>query len=238
MRLGALMDLPRLVFPEIIDQLPATDPRAMRIRKDLLFINRLLPHCRIIARTLAERLSQPPRVLMDIGCGSGTCMLDVARRLSPRWRDVTVVLLDQQNVISEETRAAFSELGWRVEPVVADVFDYFRDGKAPKADAIVSNLFLHHFRSEQLGPLLAHISEATSLMIACEPRRTPWTLRIGQTAWLIGVDDMTCHDTAASVWAGFRNLELSELWPKDGPWQTIERRWFPFSHYFVAQRAG
>jgi hypothetical protein len=232
------MDLPRLVFPEIMDQLPATDPGAMRIRKDLLFINKLIPHCRIIARTLAERLQKPPRVLVDIGCGGGSCMLDVARRLSPQWRDVTVVLLDQQNLISQETRAAFSELGWTAEPVVADVFEYFRDGRAPKADAIVSNLFLHHFELGQLGPLLARISEATSLMIACEPRRTKWTLRIGQTAWLIGVDDMTCHDTAASVWAGFRNLELSDLWPKDGAWQTNERRSFPFSHVFVAQRAG
>ena len=231
------MALPRFVFPEIMDRLPADDPRAMWIRKDLSFINRLIPNSRIIAETLTERLSHPPRLLMDIGCGSGTCMLDVARRLSPQWRGVTVVLLDQQDLISQETRAAFAELGWTAEPVAADVFDYFRNGP-PRTDAVVANLFLHHFESDRLGPLFGQIAESTSLAIACEPRRTKLSLRIGQMAWLIGFGDLTCHDVAASVWAGFKGRELSDLWAKNGRWQTDEYHSWPFTHCFVAQRAS
>ena len=42
------------------------------------------------------------------------------------------------------------------------------------------------------------------------------------------------HDAVASVRAGFRGRELSDLWPMDRAWTLRERGAFPFTHAFFA----
>ncbi len=191
-----------------------------------------------MARALEQagvRAGHGQRVL-EIGCGDGTFLLSLLPRL-PEWRGTHIVLLDKSPIVTTETMKAFAGAGRQVEVAAADVFDYFRNGP-PRTDAVVANLFLHHFESDRLGPLFGQIAESTSLAIACEPRRTKLSLRIGQMAWLIGFGDLTCHDVAASVWAGFKGRELSDLWAKNGRWQTDEYHSWPFTHCFVAQRAS
>jgi hypothetical protein len=51
----------------------------------------------------------------------------------------------------------------------------------------------------------------------------------------IGCNDVTRHDAVASVRAGFRDGQLSALWPA-GPWKLTERGAGLFSHLFVARR--
>jgi hypothetical protein len=45
------------------------------------------------------------------------------------------------------------------------------------------------------------------------------------------------HDAEISVRAGFRDSELSALWPSDARWQLNEQRAGLFSHRFVAHHA-
>src|SRR4051794_38478897 len=112
------MSLPRIVLPEILDELPANHSAAMQIRRDLKFINSVLPNARFMARSLANYFANStPGMLLDIGGGDGTFMLRVARRLAPRWKDVTIVLLDQQDLVDGNTREGFAALNWNVESV-------------------------------------------------------------------------------------------------------------------------
>jgi hypothetical protein len=53
---------------------------------------------------------------------------------------------------------------------------------------------------------------------------------------MIGCNDVTRHDAIVSVRAGFKNRELSELWPAGGAWILHEHAYGLFSHYFVARR--
>jgi hypothetical protein len=53
---------------------------------------------------------------------------------------------------------------------------------------------------------------------------------------LIGCNDVTRHDAAISVRAGFRDGELSACWPIAAGWTLTEKRAPPFSHLFVARR--
>jgi len=52
---------------------------------------------------------------------------------------------------------------------------------------------------------------------------------------LMGCNAVTRHDARVSVRAGFRDDELSRLWPSGG-WTLEERGAPPFSHLFVARR--
>jgi hypothetical protein len=89
--------LRRNVEPELADHIPGDDPSARRFRRDLSRLNAFAMTDRAMGRTLLKHSGEAvPRELIDLGAGDGTFMLRVAQRLAPRWRDVTVKLVDQQ----------------------------------------------------------------------------------------------------------------------------------------------
>lgn len=226
----------RCVEPELLDHLPASDPGAVRSRRDLMRVNFLMGHAAILARAMiASGTNNRPRVLLDIGAGDGTFMLRVARRLVPRWPDCRLILLDRQDIVSAATRAAFDALTWTVETVAADVFDFFGAADCPDADVVTANLFLHHFRDEPLSRLLSLIAQRTPLFLACEPRRDAVASAGSRLLWAIGCNHVTLHDAAASVRAGFRGCELTGLWSRSNGWDLQERAGGLFSHSFAAR---
>ena len=106
----------------------------------------------------------------------------------------------------------------------------------PICDAVVANLFLHHFSAPQLAGLLAGAARRAKVFIALEPRRSVWALAVSRMLWVIGCNGVTRHDAPVSVRAGFAGGELSRLWPAAEGWSLVERRAGWFSHLFVAQR--
>jgi 2-polyprenyl-3-methyl-5-hydroxy-6-metoxy-1,4-benzoquinol methylase len=226
--------LAREVQPEILDRLPADDPQAIRSRADLRWINAIMMQSRSIARALRRHDTPCPRTILDLGSGDGTLMLSVAKRLAPRWRDVTVTLLDQRAIVSRAARDEFAALQWHAEPVAGDVFDTLAG--PGRFDVIVAKLFMHHFEGARLTRLLRLIAERTPLAVACEPRRDMVALVAGALTGLIGCNAVTRHDAVASVRAGFRDAELSAIWPDRENWRLDEWMASPFSHGFLARR--
>jgi SAM-dependent methyltransferase len=236
------MSLTRRLEPELLDQLPADDPRAMRSRRDLTRINGLMANARAMASMLrAGAAGLQPRTIVDLGCGDGQAMLHVARRLAPHWPDVTVVLQDRQNIVGAATRQKFAALGWRAETVSADVFEFLDGTPSSPIDAITANLFLHHFTDAQLMRLFGSTAKLAPLFVACEPRRAKFVVELSRLLWLVGCNDVSVHDAVASARAGFSGRELSALWPhqtNNGGWQLQERPAALFTHLFTARRAG
>ena len=116
----------RSLEPELLDQLPASDPRAERSRRDLRRINAIMGNARVIAR----HLGQASRIA-DLGGGDGSLMRAIERKLGRR--------LEITNVD-------------RIHGL--DVFEFLQHpGKA--LDAIVANLFLHHLDGASLRRLFA-----------------------------------------------------------------------------------
>jgi SAM-dependent methyltransferase len=230
------MPLQRRLEPEWLDELPADDPRAVRSRRDLVRVNRWMGQGGVMARALvAYGAPEPPRRLLDLGAGDGAFMLQMARRLASRWPGVTAILLDRQDIVSRQTRAAFAALSWNVETVTADAFDFLADAKSADVDAITSNLFLHHFTGEQLVRLCAQAAQACRLFVAAEPRRAKFVVRVSRALWAIGCNDVTVHDAVASARAGFDGRELSGLWPSRSGWDLHEYSAGLCSHCFVAR---
>jgi hypothetical protein len=225
----------RRVQPELLDSRPPEDPRAIGSRRDLCRINWWMGSHRIMWRALQENLSaHAPGRIVEIGSGDGNFLLSVARKYSPPWPQLRAGLLDRQACVSAATLRDFAGLGWQVESMVADVFDW-PPGPEPVA-AVLANLFLHHFEEAALARLLWQISQRTSLFIAIEPHRflRPWLC--GQLLRVIGCNAVTRHDGEVSVRAGFVGGEISALWPDTTNWRLTERRAGCFSHLFVAQR--
>ena len=141
----------RLVQPELLDELPPDDPRAMWSRHDLRRINAWMRNHAVMARALRKQLNgrsdgtqtaalfsdaeasgsrpraaTPALHITDLGAGDGHFLLRVAKRISSRWPGVRVTLLDNRQIADGQTPARFASLGWHAEMVVADVFDWAR----------------------------------------------------------------------------------------------------------------
>ena len=236
------MTLPRIVRPETLDDLAENDPRAIRSRRDLQRVNRVMGTRGIVLRGLRQALggrTQTPLRLLELGAGDGSLMLAIAQKLAPAWPAVELTLLDRQRLVDEETIAGFAKLGWRARSLNVDVLDWIAKPVEERYDAIVTNLFLHHFDDDALPALLRAIAERCDVFFACEPRRAFVALAGSHLIGALFVNAVTREDAVLSVHAGFRDKELSAQWPADGG------RWVPreysaglFSHCFSAAARG
>lgn len=224
----------RSIQPEILDELPADDPRAIQSRRDLQKVNTFMGHPGMVTRALRS-MPAPPRLLVELGAGDGTFLLRVARRLGSQAR-MRALLVDRHPSMSATTREGFAAAGWEVETCQSDVFEWLCRPRAETADVTLANLFLHHFRESELANLLNLIAQQTRHFIAWEPRRSRTALAGTSLLRLIGCNDVTLHDADVSVRSGFRDRELSALWPPDAGWQLTERRSGLFTHALFADR--
>jgi len=233
------MNIPRRIEPEWLDELPPSNPRAMRSRRDLRRVNALMRNAAIVARELRRSFHEgAPHAIAEIGAGDGTFMLRLAEKTATQWKDVHVVLLERQDIVSPETRAEFVSLGWRAESVTADVFEWLARPAARIFDVIIANLFLHHFDAARLTALLSLAAQRTRMFIACEPRRSGLALVGSRLLGVVGCNDVSRHDAVVSVRAGFAGQELSALWPASRAWTLQERAHGLFSHCFIASRVN
>ena len=233
------MRLPRRVEPEMLDNLPEADPRAIRSREDLRRINWFMAAQSILCRGIdAATRGRPPRHIIELGAGDGTLLLRVARRRAAKWPGVEVMMVDRQDLVGSNTRQGFVKLGWKLHVVTRDVFDWLDESPPVPHDLLFANLFLHHFAGDALARLLFGIAARSAAFVACEPRRAATALFGSHLVGLLGCNSVTRNDAVLSVHAGFRDAELTAAWPKTPSWQMEEYPAGLFTHCFLATRGG
>jgi Methyltransferase domain len=228
---------PRIVSPELLDDMAPDDPLAQRSRRDLQRIHIVMGTLATLRRALARlQLPQVPRRLLELGAGDGTLVLHLARTLAARWPGVELTLLDRHNLVSKETRESYRSLGWQVSVLTTDILSWARTPCPQHYDLCVTALFLHHFAEQHLSEILASVAARSNAFVACEPRRDAWTELGSRLVGVIGGNRVTRADAVTSVAAGFAGRELSEAWPDaSNDWELEEWRAFPFTHCFSAR---
>ncbi|HET7608206.1 MAG TPA: methyltransferase domain-containing protein [Gammaproteobacteria bacterium] len=230
---------PRRVVAELLDELPPDDPRALRSRRDLRLVNRIMGHSALLARALDDVMTGPAPRLVELGAGDGTLLERLARRRARRWPHAAVTLLDAQPTVTHATLAALRDLGWTADVVAADALEWLERSRPDRDAVVVANLFVHHFEGERLARLLAGVAAQATAFVCCEPRRARLALAGSHLLWAIGCNDVTRHDAVVSVHAGFRDRELTAEWRRaaGAGWTAYEKPAGAFSHLFVARRA-
>ena len=230
----------RVVEPEWLDQLPATDPRAVASRADLRQLNFIMGHAGILTRQLRQHLPNhppPPQRLqvVELGAGDGSLAAELARRWAARGILADWTLIDQANLVSPDTLRTLKGYRGTVRVITGDAFAWLEQ-RSPPVDVLFTNLFLHHFTTDRLRRLLSQAATRAKLFLACEPRRSVFALRAAQCLGLLGCGPVTQHDAVVSVRAGFADQELSQDWPQTPEWRLHERPAGLFSHVFAAHR--
>lgn len=210
----------RILEPELLDHLPATDERARHTRRDLRKLNWLMGHPRLMAGMMRDARFD---TLIDLGSGDGHFANAVVRKLN---RPCELVLVDRQQVLASD------------KLIVADVIDFLRQLTPQSPTAIMANLFLHHLSDHALRELFDQIARKVDCFFACEPRRARASLAAVRLLPLIGCNAVTRHDAVVSIRAGFVRDELTALWPDTAPpWRLSEFEGGYASHCFIAVRA-
>lgn len=185
----------RVVRPELLDELPAGDPRALRSRRDLRLINLVMGNERWIARQVSSRTTGK---IVELGAGEG----HLSRKLGPR----EVQACD----LAPEPRDLPNHVTW----LQGDVFE--RIGSLD-GDVFVCCLILHHFERPQLRRLAEAVAGFQYCVFA-EPWRARWPHVFGKTAWPF-INDVTRHDMHVSIDAGFIPGELPEIFGDAWEWE-------------------
>jgi hypothetical protein len=192
----------RTLQPELLDSLPPDHPDAVRSRRDLVLINRIMGNHRWIARTLPPLLRPGERVL-ELGAGTG----ELGRRLAQRG-----LTTDGLDLAPRPAAAVFSGQ-WHQ----SDLLTFPGYARYP---VVIGNLIFHQFSDAQLRQLGTQWRDTARLLVASEPwRRRRFQLLFRTLAPLFGASPVTRHDAVVSIAAGFRGGELPELLGlDDGNW--------------------
>lgn len=195
----------RLLVPELLDSMDAADPRAIRSRLDLRFINLFLGNERWISSMLREHCLEI-HSLLELGAGDGHLL----KRLHSILPEAIISGLD----LSARPEGLPSGIHWIRGNFLETLTDV-------KADACIGNLILHHFDSEALRTLGGKLQEFRLLLFS-EPLRKTLPMRLARMALPLA-GEVTRHDMPVSIRAGFLKGELPSLLGLDpGLWNVKE----------------
>ncbi len=188
----------RTVKPEILDSLPEGHPDALKNRRDLLMLNRLMRNFGWFNRNIRRHLRADDRIL-EIGSGVGELGHYLSRRALKGFSG-DVAGLDFWG------RPAMWPAKWLwVRGDLLAFADY------PRHSIILANMVLHQFSTEQLREW-AHIAlPETRLLLVNEPTRRKSAVLQFRAACLLGLNYVSRHDGRISIEAGFRNHELPDM---------------------------
>ena len=187
--------------PELMDEPDLEPSRHVQALAALARVNRVSGVAGRIWREIRDlgpiqgdaRLNQPFR-LLDVACGGGDVVVDVARRARSAGLDLEAHGCDVSAVALDHARRESERAGVDAEFVVWDVLS---EGLPRGYDLVCSSLFLHHLSLENAVALLRSMGRAGRSVLVQDLLRS----RPGY----------------ALAWSGLRLLSRSDVARIDGP---------------------
>lgn len=213
------MAITRVVESELLDNLDASDPAALRSRRDLRMINALMGNRIWFFRQFRRFSQQNPMRVVEIGAGDGVLSTEIHRR----FPSMSLIAMDLQ-ARPANCRGEFS---W----IQGNLFDAL---PRIQADALFGGMIIHHFTDDQLAMLGALLENFRAIFV-CEPYRSRFSMTLACLVWPL-VGRVTRHDMPASIRAGFRQGELGGLLRLSSQWEIRETVDWRGSIRFAAMR--
>ncbi|MEN8964576.1 MAG: methyltransferase domain-containing protein [Polaribacter sp.] len=190
-------------------------------------INRWLGGNKVTVNGLKALLKNHPKeqkiTIVDIGCGHGDILRDVAkfgRKEGYKFKligvDANSAAIDYANELSME----YPELSFKTQ----DIFS--KDFKSETFDVVIATLFLHHFKEEQLVSFLKNTIKQTKIgMVVNDLHRHTLAYYLFLLLSIFISNKMIIEDGLTSVLRGFKRDDLEKISSKINVTPQISWKW-------------
>jgi len=203
---------------------PGLDARLHRAAlRGLARINAVSGTARHLWAALCEPGEEPPRRVLDLGCGGGDVAVGLARRAARGGTPLEVHGCDTSQLALERARELARRRGAAVHFFHADAGEALPGGY----DAVYCSLFLHHLEDEAAVRLLAALRRATRRVLVSDLVRSPTGYLLAAIGCKLLTRSPVVHnDGALSVAAAFTLAEARGLAERAGlSGATLTRHW-------------
>lgn len=200
-------------------------------------INRWLGGNLVTVKALKKALKNHPKeqelTIVDIGCGHGDILRDVAKFGRKNGYKMKLIGMDANpNAIAyaKELSTEFSELTFKTEDIFSEEF------KNRKFDVVLATLFLHHFKEKQLISFLGNTLKQTKIAIVVNDlHRHKLAYYLFMLLSLFIKNTMITEDGLTSVLRGFKRKDLESISKKLNVKSQISWKW-AFRFQWIIQK--
>ncbi|NCT10128.1 MAG: methyltransferase domain-containing protein [Flavobacteriia bacterium] len=176
-------------------------------------INRWLGGNKVTLNGLKSLLKNHPKdkkiTIIDIGCGHGDILRDVAkfgRKAQFHLQLIGVDANPEAIKYAQELSIDFPEISFRTEDIFSENF------KNQQFDIVLATLFLHHFKEDSLISFLKNTLQNTKIgIVVNDLHRHKLAYYLFMTLSIFIKNNMIIEDGLTSVLRGFKRKDLEKI---------------------------
>ena len=221
---------------EIMDDLSMTGEVLTDTLHKLDSINKWLGGNAITLNGIKKLLKNHPKkevlTIIDLGCGSGDMLRQVAKYGKKKGYIFKLIGVDANEFIinhAKKISIEYPEISYLQQDIFSDEFS------ESSYDIVLTTLFLHHFKEDELFRLLSQIGRKASLgIVVNDLHRHPMAYYLFKLLSLFIKNDMVKQDGLTSILRGFKKEELEEISKKLKVKSQIQWKW-AFRYQWIIQ---
>lgn len=176
-----------------------------------------------IRKLLSTNSSEPIKIL-DVGCGNGSILREIADFGRKNGLKLELIGIDANEFavnIARELSVDFPEISFRTLNIFSEAFENM------KADIILCTLTLHHFKDEDVNYLIRlFLRNSRKGVVINDLERSPVAYHLFQLFCAVFIDnDIARKDGLISIRRGFKRKDLENYGRKLPALQEIQWKW-------------
>lgn len=224
---------------EIMDDLSMEGSLLRDTLDKIATINRFLGGNRVtltgLKRLIKNHPKSTPITIIDLGCGEGDVLRDVAKLGKKEGYHFKLIGIDA----NADTIAYAKELSLEYSQISFKQIDIFStEFETLKYDVALATLFFHHFKNPSLISFLKKlISNASKGVVVNDLHRSKMAYYLYKVIMLPVKNEMVKYDGAISILRGFKKSDLVKLSTKLNANYNIQWKWaFRFLWILTAKK--
>ena len=199
-------------------------------------INKWLGGNRVTLNGIKKVLNGHPKeetiTILDLGCGGGDILRDVAEYGKQKGYSFKIIGVDANKSTlgyAKELSQSFPDISF----LHCDIFS--EEFERVEYDLVLTSLFLHHFDDEQLESLIKGILDKASIgIVVNDLHRHSIAYFLFRLLCLFTTNDMVREDGLISILKGFKRDELIRISENIGASYRIKWKW-AFRYQWIIQ---
>lgn len=195
---------------EIMDDFEMEGELLERTLDQIAWINKWLGGNHITVNGLQKLWKDVPLeqvlTIVDLGCGNGDMLRVVAGLARKKGRKVKLIGIDANDFTINYARKQsvdYPEISYMTDTIPSETFGILN------YDVVLSTLFFHHFKDDEIIESLAEITEKASVgVVINDLHRNQWAVFLFRLLTIFIPNPMVRADGVTSILRGFKKSEL------------------------------